>query len=433
MPNQAIVWLPLLQYLTIPAMLLTQNYSLIVPRALNILLGSATVFVTYFTCLKVQGNRWHAVAGALILAFQPWHIDFSILGTSKILAAFFIIVSLYAFITHRASLLAVSSFMGMLSSYEAWVTTAFMLMIAWRSRIFTRFTAYSGFFSALVLWCVWSFANTGNPLAWISGYLVTLGWKPKLDLAVSLFYFNVSLVMTFFVFFIGVLMGLLKSRESRILATLCIFYIAFYSIAHVTAFDPGDIARVVPILPVMAVIAAPVVPIFRGSRRRRALVVFGLLLVLFTPYLFQIAIGPRKAYVIMPEYRASQKIAALYAEGAILTDSPTIIYYSGLNPKVFMSFNEIAWYGETRDNARLLKWLMEKRVTIIVWENATFSTSPTILPELGNGKERRIGGASFEPIYEESLKLRKLRAIPYWEFDEPGSPDIIIYEVTLGG
>ncbi len=425
MPNLALVWLPLVQYLSIPVITITNNFSIWPERAVSLVVGAATCAIVYYTCRTIFGNPWHALVGGLLLAFQPWHVDFSLMGTAKVLVAFFISLEVLSYIKQNPRLFFTSSALGMLTSYEAWFTTAFLVVLG--PRILAWAKPWPGRTLSLVtvpaIWMGWSAMNTGNPLAWIAEYLSDLGWSGKIDLSVSLFYFNVSLVMTLFIFFIAIAIGLVKNRESRLIASMCAVYTLYYSLAHVLALDPGDIARVVPILPLLVTCAAPFVPRPGHGVKRRALIGVFLVLVLFATYAFQIGIGPRKEYVIMPEYRSAMELAQRYRSGNVAVDSPLVAYYSGIDPAHFISFSPSMAEGN-----KLGGWLKDHDVSFLLWVNATFSLSPKLLPQLASAEVRDLGGVTLQPVYEESLKLRRTGS-PHWEFDQPGTPDIILYEV----
>jgi len=428
MPNLSLVWLPMLQYLTIPMITMTGNYSIWPERAVSFAAGVGTCAIGYYAARRIFGNPWHGLVGGLFLALQPWHVDFSLMGTAKVLVALFILMAVVAYIKQDQRLFFTSSVLGMLTSYEAWFTTGFLTVLGpaflrwsrpWRGRILSLVIVPA-------VWMGWSALNTGNPSAWIVEYLSNLGWSGKVDPSVLLFYFNVSLVMTLFLFFIAIVIGLVKNKESRLIASLCAAYIAYYSAAHMLALDPGDIARVVPILPLLAVCGAPLIPRPGRGLRRRALVAAFLVSILFATYAFQIGIGPRKEYVIMPEYRSAAELAKRYRSGNVVVDSPLVIYYSGIDPARFISFSP----SMVREGD-LGKWLKERDVTFLIWINATFSLSSKLLPQLASAEARDLDGVSLRPVYEESLRLRKAGS-PQWEFDQPGTPDVIIYEVIFG-
>jgi len=427
MPNLALVWLPLLQYATIPAMLITGNFTIWPERFLNVAVGAAASALVYYACRRIFGYTWYALVGSLLLAFQPWHVDFSIMGTAKVFVALFITLQVLSYITRRGALFFLSSSLGMLTSYEAWFTTGFLALLAPKILNWPRsYGIRAASLGAIpMLWMLWSTVWTGNPFAWVLEYLSDIGWRGKADPSVSLFYFNVSLVMTLFVFFVAIVAGLLKNRESRLIAALLIAYTAYYSTAHVLTLDPGDIARVVPILPLVAICAAPAIPRPGSTLRRRLSLGLLLLAILFATYAFQIGIGPRKAYVIMPEYRAAHELARFYASGNVVVDSPIVIYYSRIDPVRFISFSSSMGQGE-----ELGIWLREHNVTFLVWINATFSRSSKLLPELASAREHRFGDSTLQPIYEESLRARRAGS-PHWEFDQPGTPDIVLYKVTF--
>ena len=137
------------------------------------------------------------------------------------------------------------------------------------------------------------------------------------------FYFNLSLVMTFFLFFIGILFGVLKGGWVRIIAASCIVYMITISIANSFAIDPGGIERIVPLMPLMAVLIPSAFPDFRGKALKKVILIASLILILILPYSTQALIGPKKAYVVMPEYRSALELKIL-TRAATSTDSSAV-------------------------------------------------------------------------------------------------------------
>ena len=144
--------------------------------------------------------------------------------------------------------------------------------------------------------------------------------------------------MTFFLFFIGVIFGLFKGGNVRLLTGVMVISIGIYSLAHYVGLDFGDQSRVILLLPILAAVIPSAFPKFSGSKKKRFMIAFMLLLVLVIPYFSQNWIFPRKVYIVMPEYRAGRALSEMYEGGKILVDSPVVVYASRLQVNQFISY-----------------------------------------------------------------------------------------------
>ncbi|MEM3507239.1 MAG: hypothetical protein QXT31_06270, partial [Candidatus Bathyarchaeia archaeon] len=428
--NLAIVWLPGFQYSSLFLMFLLKNESILVPRIFNLIVGSLTCIIVYAVCLRLYNNEiWPALVGGLVLAFQPWHIDYSINGTSEVLLGFLIMLVIYYFLQGKTNLFSVFSFLAMLIDYPSWIIIAFLILIGIYCKKWKLISKpFLAFLSILVIWSLWSFVNTGNPIAWITSYAFSVGWKLKFDLKVLPFYFLIALSITTLLFYLGLFFGTIHSHETRIFSALLICYTVVYSLAHALGLDLGDISRLIPMMPILALIIPSALPKFSGSLKRKSLIGIALLLLLFIPYSFQVYIGPAKSYMIMPEYRAGLKLKEFYEGGRILCDSPAIAYHSGLSIDSFLSFEKLFWYSKNKTQEKLKVWLKQNNVTILVWHNATFSMAPKLFPELNKGGTQYYDGVTLTLLYEDSKRTWKIPELNHWEHAYD-APDILIYKV----
>ena len=450
MPNFALVWMPLFQYLTAFLVLISRNALIDVPRLLSLASGAATCAIAYLICLRIYGRRWFGLVGGLVLAFQPWHIDYSTLATPEALLGLTASASIYFLLTDNWKAFSLFSALTMLTSYEGWFIAAFLLLLGWRYRKWPRMMIAppaAVILAVFVVWCSWSFANTGDPLAWFETYLSSIGWFPQIkDPSERLiFYTNETLKMSFFLLALGIFFGMMRGRETRAFATLIISYIAFYSLATLFSLDPGYEGRLVPLMPILALIVPSAFPKYSGRLRRRLLICLYLLLIILVPYVSLSWIFPEKVYVVSPEYRTGLWIRDNAGSGVILSDFPSIIYHSRLEPNRFLSFDYLAWYLEDPDPSKLESWLTEHNVRYIIWQKVPYSIGWKIFPQLvkeGYVKEFAIlePAGSFEMghikltlVYEDSLRLH-LAGPGFWEHDpafgEPRVPDIFLYEVN---
>lgn len=450
MPNFALVWMPLFQYLTAFLVLISRNALIDVPRLLSLASGAMTCAIAYLICLRIYGRRWFGLVGGLVLAFQPWHIDYSTLATPEALLGLTASASICFLLTDNWKAFSLFSALTMLTSYEGWFVAAMLLLLIWRYRKWSRtkmVLPVAMMLAIFLLWCSWSFANTGSPFAWFETYLSSIGWFPQIkDPSERLiFYTNETLKMSFFLLALGIFFGMMRGKETRAFATLIISYIAFYSLATLFSLDPGYEGRLVPLMPILALIVPSAFPKYSGRLRRRLLICLYLLLIILVPYVSLSWIFPEKVYVISPEYRTGLWIRDNAGSGVILSDFPSIIYHSRLEPNRFLSFDYLAWYLEDPDPTKLESWLTEHNVRYIIWQKVPYSIGWKIFPQLvkeGYVKEFAIlePAGSFEMghikltlVYEDSLRLH-LAGPGFWEHDpafgEPRVPDIFLYEVN---
>jgi hypothetical protein len=218
------------------------------------------------------------------------------------------------------------------------------------------------------------------------------------------------------------------------LALLIAGYVGFYSIAHLVGFESGDLTgRIVPIIPLIAASAAFVFPEIHVKRRKQVAIGLMLLMMLIIPYFAQISIGPQKAYVISPEKRIGERLRAFYVSGRILCDVPAVIYYSGLDPSIFVTSSEIPWNGNESSEV-MSQWLLANQIGYLVWQNSTDSAISVIFPDLGGPRNYQpnsywIGNVNFQLLYEDSLAAGNWEHSP--DYGEPVPPSVFLYQISL--
>jgi len=439
MPNLAVVWPPLYQYASSILMALLGSWSMWIPRALSFLSGVMACLVVSAMCHRIYGSPWKALIGGLVLAAQPWHMDYSVLTSIEVPLGLLLCLAIWALMEDRMAPLSALLFLMMMISYTGWALSAILIALAYAQRGWDwrgGRIPLASMAMALAAWCGWGYANAGSPLAWLSTYLAIIGWRPAFDPAILLFYPNLSLVMTFFVFFIGALFGAVKGGWARFAVAASILFLVVISLAHSMALDPGGIERIIPIMPLMALSVPSAFPEFKGRAARKGALALALILLILVPLSTQGLIGPRKAYVIMPEYRTALELRKRYGGGAILCDSPVIIYYSGIDPSAFLSFDHLAASGAMRDPQSIADWLRANGVSYLIWQNATFSKSWILFPDLGIAGDRWIGNARLSLAYEDSIRSYHGPApgkgnYTQWEHLYPGVHDLVMYKVEF--
>jgi hypothetical protein len=123
---------------------------------------------------------------------------------------------------------------------------------------------------------------------------------------------------------------------------------------------------------------------------------------------------------VAAELVAGQSLSKTYINGTVLCDSPTIIYYSHLDPGKFYSTSSLEWYPQRWNKSELVAWLRERDVRYLVWQNVSYSSSWWMFPELSNGNECQI---FFDNNQEITFK------IVAWTISDFGP--IYVYGITI--
>lgn len=440
-PNQSVYWLPFYNFVSTAIMLATGDWTLNAARIVSVIAGTLTPAIVSLIARRLYNNLWHAAIAGLVAATLPWFVDYSLWGVPYALAGFLVALSVYAFITERPLAFGIAAALATATAYETWIIIFAIALLAYEFRGWRGKKALHAVGPPLVvvlLWSLWSVINVGNPVGWATRYLAVIGWHFAFNSGESGFYLIQLLVPTFFIGLVAVVWGLYKGQVTRILSLSVLAFGAVATLFHVIALDGGSAARLLPAYPILAALVPPVFPKLKGGIRRKTILIGALLIWLIIPQYAIITQEhgalPGKAYIIMPEYRTGVALNNLHPDGRVISDSPIVMYYSGMRVDSFISSKDIDWYRSNPDSSKLADWLKANNVQFIVWENSTSSGLWQILPELSDESPHQLGAAHLAPIYEDTLAARHLiqqqGGASLWEHDFPGTPDLIIYQVT---
>ncbi|MEM4246604.1 MAG: hypothetical protein QW390_04850 [Candidatus Bathyarchaeia archaeon] len=214
-----------------------------------------------------------------MLAFQPWHIFSSVYVGKEILVGFMILLTTFFTLTRSSILFSFAAVVTSFFSFEAWIILVTEALLLWRKTLSKIALLVPGVIAGQFI------ALSLNPQAPL---LITLPFgigAPVIEISPSPF--SLIFLMTFSLFYLGLVFAILKNRESRLMSILSLMYV----LSSCLAFDrvPSDAFRLVVIIPLVSVIAASVMPGFHGGVWRRSLVVVALFLILIVPYLSQIS------------------------------------------------------------------------------------------------------------------------------------------------
>lgn len=395
-----IVWLPLYHYINAFLMNSTGIYDLTMPHAVNIVLGSLTCVIAYSIAKNISGREVLGIAAASALALQPWFVNLNTLALTETLSCFLIISAIHFYLLGKHAPFLASIALAMLTRYEAWFFAAALLALAAIQRRFAfgKLLASALCAGAVAMgWCLWSYANTNDPLAWYKIQTSMTRWD------VRYFYggagpsfrrlenfINLMLNMTSWLLPIGLAAGLLKKdakiRTIAILESAFLAYLGAQILFGGSLPEPKYSIYIFPMTSILSI--SPLGDISsKRSSMRKALFAALILLIVLLP-LRDAWIFPLKTYVVKPELEAGLALAKIYKGGGVISDSPTIIYYSKIDPRRFHPSAQIHWYAKGWSREKLREWYSKNDIRYLVWQNASYSSIWWLYPELSEGRDR---------------------------------------------
>jgi len=395
-----IVWLPLYHYLNAFLMNLTGIYDLTVPHALNLVFGSLTCVVIYWIVKRLGGGEGLGIFAASALALQPWFMNLNTLALTETLSCFLIVLAIYYYILEKPVHFIVPLILAMLTRYEAWFFAALLLAIAVFARRFGigRLVPMALCAGAVVSgWCLWSYANTSDPIAWYRMQFTMTGWDIRYFYGAGAFnlsriknFFTMALDMTSWLFPIGLVAGLLKRRrEIRLVAALELAFLSYLALQALMGGLLPEPKYLIYVFPLNSILLASIpegIKLDRSIMKKAIIAAFFLSTILLP--LRELWVFPVKTYIVKPELEAGLALSGLYKGGHIISDSPTVIYYSKIDPGRFHPSVQIHWYAKGWSRERLKEWYLKNDIRYMVWQNASYSSLWWLYPELSSGRDR---------------------------------------------
>jgi hypothetical protein len=433
-PGMNLVWLPLFHYLSAIGMYATGILDLTVPKALNIIAGSACCSLASAMAEDSFGSRISGLAGGLVLAFQPWFIGLNVLGLSENLSAFFMLLSIFFYIRGRLAASSFVAMLGMLTRYENWLYAAILLALGVLQR---RFRAKDLALHILCMaavfvgWSYWSYANTGSPLFWYESEVSMVQNDVSWTIGVErnywdLFHYLWLLMVMTSGLFVAAILAPKDNFRSRAISYFLVSIFLAASLGYYFRANLGEERFVISAVPLISILSPWAIgDRFKGvdlrSGRGRALMGLALILITVVPLASQIWVFEKKCYAIGPEKRGGLWLRDNYRDGGIFCDSPTTIYFSRVDPRKFASPDLGAEWAklEGRGGRSPLEWLKANDIKYIVWMRTSYSNAPALFPDLGAGVDVDAGEVAFKLVYEDLG----------WEL-EYGAPKVFIYEVS---
>jgi len=395
-----IVWLPLYHYANAFFMNLTGIYDLTVPHALNLVLGSLACVLVYKITKQFCNREILGIAAGSALALQPWFIDLNTLALTETLSSFLVVLAIYYYFQNKPIHFITPLMLAMLTRYETWFIAGTLLTIAVIQRRFSirwQISMICATCAVIVGWCLWSFVNTNDPLAWYHMESSMVVWDVRYLYRISGFNLSrlgnfvvMALEVTSLLLPIGLVAGFLEKRTGvRTLAVLGLAFMVYVSMQVFAGESLSEPRFLVYMFPITSILFAsiPGNVKLKGLFLKKRLVAIFLLTVVLLP-LLNIGMFPQMTYVIKPEMDAGLALGALYKGGGVLCDSPTVIYYSKIDPKKFFPSTLIFWYIQNYDMKRLKEWYTKNDIRYVVWENVSYSALWWLFPGLSSGKGR---------------------------------------------
>ncbi|MEM1588726.1 MAG: hypothetical protein QXL69_03535 [Candidatus Bathyarchaeia archaeon] len=414
-----LVWLPLYHYLTAFLMNLTQTWDISILHWLNLILGSLTCLLTYILTLQLSNDNFLAFSVGLSLSIHPWFIELNVLGLTETLTVFLLILVLMFYFHFKLnSFLPILMGLLMLTRYEAWFFLSLLtLFLQKKKKVFINCIYVIA--SIFLIWCLWSYVNVSDPLAWFKMQKSMVKWDwlytyGRINLKGVIEYPKLIMKVTSNLFVLGLISGVLnfKNKNLRLIFILTILYTIFLSIQ----FYLGNILlqprHIIYLLPFTGILYAQLF-LSKKSLINKAI----LLMIVFIPtitYGSMLTVKTEKSI----EIKVGESLKKIYDGGFIICDSPTVIYYSGIPPEKFYSTNNLFWYKDSWNKVELQNWFLNHNVKYIIWENTSYSATWWLFPELKENQILKFDSFTLKLIYSEesnSLSIKIFKIYYYYE------------------
>jgi len=230
--------------------------------------------------------------------------------------------------------------------------------------------------------------------------------KTSLTISKLIEYPRLIMNITSNLFLLSLISGVLnfKKRKLLIIFILTIFYTMLLSIQFFLGNLLLQARHVVYILPLTSILYVNLFSNKKNLMNKGVL----LLLTLLPAFTWGSMLNFKADKSL--EVKAGEALKKIYnGEGFIISDSPTVIYFSGVPPEKFYSMNNLFWYKDSWNKTQLKNWLLNHSVKYIVWENASYSASWWLLPELKENSIVKLNGVTFQLIFSEENSFLSIR------------------------
>jgi len=206
-----------------------------------------------------------------------------------------------------------------------------------------------------------------------------------------------------------------KDRDTRLLFLLAVAFLSMVVFQFVRGTAPFQLRFLSYLFPLTAILSSKVTTlptiVSKFPNKRILLSFFALAIVVVFPLWNQYWIlAPTTDQTRLDRHVASEMVAGellgnTYTGGTVLCDSPTIVYYSNLDPSRFYSTSSLGWYPQTWNKSELAAWIRERDIRYLVWQNVSYSASWLLFPELSSGSGLDLDSITFRMLVSTSSRF----------------------------
>ena len=175
--GRQVVWLPFYRYLVTLFMFAFDQYDLVIPHVVNIILGSVSCALVA-KLVSFAGRKDIGLLSGCGLAVLPWHIAYSNLNTQEMLCGTILLLVVFSYTNKQWFWLAPLAFIGVLTRNEMTpILSVFGLYLIYRKDWKSAGAMLIGGVTGLTLWGFWCYSNTGNFFWWITERSLGSSWN----------------------------------------------------------------------------------------------------------------------------------------------------------------------------------------------------------------------------------------------------------------
>ena len=402
------VWLPAYRYLVTPFMFLFDNYCLVIPQALNVLLGVGSCYLVYRLTEKLTHSKPTAWFSSLTLALLPWHVAFSHYNMSENLCGVLLLLTVMALIENRNWLLIVSIGIGVLCRNEM----IFLYFVVGVSTIVWRKWRTAGLIGGITLLCLgawmwWCYENTGNAIYWLTQRV----WGSTNDAEFSkedrgpFYIVLVSLLQAFpmVMLLIPIIarngVGTFIKKQTKFELLPCFIVLSHWLFVFVLQFKFFSYPD-----PHYFVISLPLATVFYGQVihefAKKELIKWSMMVSLVTFFCLL------PTFYFLPFTNYQSKIIGGYIKkerlynGDYLMDFPVAIYHGEIPFELVRSTDQLLEFDLTdMDRDKAFRFIKNNDIKYIMSQDVSFSNALRIWPEMAQAEPFKFSGLEFIPIY----------------------------------
>ncbi len=415
--GREVVWMPFYRYLSAFFMFIFNRYELFVPHLVNIIIGSFSASLVFSTVQQVAERKVAILAG-ICLALLPWHIAYSNINTPEVLSGFFILLSIYLWLSKQWLWLIPVVFLGVLTRNEVTLLLAvfgvyLLVKRDWKPALYMFLGASSG----ILVWGLWCYVKTGDFFWWISERSLGSSWNHLFQIQsgkeLGKWYLPIlSLIQAFPLLFIGLISPsfftrVFKENSIKVKAVLLpIVVILFFDwffifIMQFRFYSYPEPKYFIITLPLACVVLgclfATVPKQYFKKLRLKTIVLALIVLFLQIPVFYFLPIKDEPSRAIGLYMKDN-----LEGEGNLWLDQTIVWYYSEIDfRRIYSSYTLASRFDRYEESfeEELYTKIDEKDIRYIVSEPSSFTYVFNIWPEMTKAEAFEWKGLKFNPVY----------------------------------